>query len=303
MTLLSPDRRALLLGLAAAALPLAGVRAVPLDSFGEPLAVQASALRLHLIRDFDGTLRILRAIGFGEIELVSFPGFAGSTRGDTSALAPLAPRSIAERLARAGLACRSCHFTPAELTADALPRTAEWASAIGVRTMVLAGNELPRGATRDDVRRHADMLTAIGTRVRAAGFALAIHTDHHLWQPVDGRPAADGVLALVAPELVSLQLDFASVVQAGADGADLVARYGSRIHSLHLRDARTPADPNAYLPALPLGEGQVDWRAVLIAARRANIRRYIVEMQLRPLFGVFDACKQSLDYLRALDLG
>lgn len=298
------SRRQALLGGLAAATGGAAPPALALDTerLGEPLSVQALAIRRFLARDFAGTLRLLRAMGFGQIELASFPGMVGNFRGDFAPLEKLAPQTVRRELERAGLPCRSCHFLPAEFEPARWSQTLDWARGVGIRTMVLVDVHVPSRPSADAVKRFVEILNATGEQVKAAGLQMALHTDASLWSRFGDGLVADAVLAQVDAARCQLQLDFASVVQGDADGAALIDRYRGRITSLHLRDGRRPVDPEAYLPALPLGEGEVNWGQVMAAARRAGIRQYIVEMQLRPAFGMLDGLKTSIDYLRALKL-
>jgi sugar phosphate isomerase/epimerase len=284
---------------------LAGQRfatAMDIDVLGEPLGVQALAIRRFIVADLDGTLELLRAMDYGQIELVSFPGFVGNFRGDFTPLEYLPPSEIRRRIVRAGLDCHSCHFLAHEYEHSNWNETLDWARGIGIDTMVYAGGELPRQPTVDDMRRHFDLLNETGARVRTEGMRMAIHSDADFWRSAGDRTVADYFVEHVEPSHCAIQLDFGSVVQAGVEGAQIVERYGDRIESIHLRDGKPPIDPEAYLPALPLGEGDVDWRAVMAAARRVGIHRYIVEMQLRPLVGMLDALRTSVDYLKALQV-
>jgi sugar phosphate isomerase/epimerase len=295
-------RRLLALAAAAGASPLASA-ASPADAMDlrplSPLGFQAHTMRVPLARDFPGTLRVMRAMGFQAIELASFPGFVGDRRGDFTPLQNLAPARIRRIVADAGLACTSAHFLPPEFAPDKFARSLDWARGVGLDYMVYAGLDLPVMPTMDQLKAQLDVLNEAGARVQAAGLKMGFHSDAHVWRTLDGQSAVEEMMRRLDPKAVRIQMDFGTIVQTGADGAAILDRYPDRFFSVHLRDAKRPADTWAYLPAEPLGAGQVDWAAVMRAARRAKIGSYVVEMTRYP-GGVFDAMKQSYDYLSAL---
>jgi sugar phosphate isomerase/epimerase len=143
------------------------------------------------------------------------------------------------------------------------------------------------------------VLNAAGERVRAAGMKMGFHTDAAVWRTLDGQSATEEMMRRLDPRLVSIQMDFGTIVQTGSDGAAILERWPGRFFSVHLRDAKRPVDTYAYLPAAPLGTGEVDWTRVLRAARKAGVTSYVMEMVRYP-GGVLDGFKESIDYLRRL---
>jgi len=307
MNLPLPSRRAALaLGagvLAMSAAPRLAVtpaKAMDLATLS-PLGFQAHSIRIPLARDFPGTLRVMRAMGYEAVELAYFPGFAGNVRGGFTPLEDLRPDQIRRTISDADLICSSAHFLDDALQPDQFARSADWARGVGLTYMVHGGLALPARPSMDDLRRELDKLNETGVRVRAAGMRLGLHTSHHVWRTLDGQPAVEEMMRRLDPANCDIQIDFGSIVQAGVDGAAILDRYPGRFFSLHLRDAKTPEDSYAYLPAAPLGTGEVDWVAVLRAARRAGVKQYVVEMTQAP-GGVLDAKKESYDFLANLEI-
>lgn len=295
------NRRELLAGsLAASALAAAPARAMDLRRLA-PLAFQAHTMRAPLARDFPGALKVMRAMGFDAVELASFPGFVSDRRGGFGALAQLAPAQVRKTVAAAGLACTSAHFLPPQFQPDQFARSVDWAKGVGLTHMVYAGLELPERPTMDQLKAELDKLNEAGARVKAAGLQMGFHSDAHVWRVLDGQSATEEMMRRLNPKDVRIQMDFGTIIQTGADGAAILERYPDRFFSVHLRDAKRPADTWAYLPAEPLGTGEVDWARVIRAGERARVSHYVVEMTRYP-GGVFDAMKQSLDYLRSLQV-
>ena len=57
-----------------------------------------------------------------------------------------------------------------------------------------------------------------------------------------------------------------------------------------------------YLAAVPLGQGDLDWRAILAAARSAAIKMHIVEMNTQGAMDPIQALRLSVDYIRRLSI-
>jgi sugar phosphate isomerase/epimerase len=292
------------LAVAAAGAPLLApriARAMDLRQLA-PLAFQAHTMRAPLARDFPGTLKVMKAMGFEAVELASFPGFVGDRRGDFTPLQHLTPAQIRRTIADAGLACTSAHFLPPEFTPAQFDKSLAWARGVGLTHMVYAGLEAPAMPTMDQLKAELDKLNEAGARVRAAGLQMGFHSDAHVWRTLDGQSATEEMMRRLDPRNVQIQMDFGTVIQTGADGAAILRRYPGRFFSIHLRDAKRPADSWAYLPASPLGTGgEIDWAAVIRAGKAAGVQHYVVEMTRYP-GGVFDAMKESVDYLRALEV-
>ena len=83
----------------------------------------------------------------------------------------------------------------------------------------------------------------------------------------------DLMLAATDADLVKLQMDVYWVTKGGRDPATEIARLGSRVASLHLKDMdRTPERG-----ITSVGAGTVDFARILGAARRAGVSDYFVE--------------------------
>jgi sugar phosphate isomerase/epimerase len=246
--------------------------------FDAPLSFQVHTLRRLIQERFDQALLALRQAGFSGIEMASFPGFAGNAHGDFGALANVPPRELNLRIHAAGLRCKACLFLPDELLDPGrLDATLAWAHELGIEALILTG--LVDFPDRSTVEKIIERIQRTAARVRAAGFLLSIHTDQSQWASLDGRTIVAQLLAGVPSASASFELDLGGVVAYGLDPAALLTAHPGRFQALHLRDGRRPADPSAYVPSCPPGEGEVDFAHLLPAARRAGIRDYVVEME------------------------
>jgi sugar phosphate isomerase/epimerase len=98
------------------------------------------------------------------------------------------------------------------------------------------------------------------------------------------------------PRWVDFQLDVGWATIAGEDAAALVAQYGERISSLHVKDAIVTV-PNTDWEQTTVGQGDVDWAAVFRAGQ-GHIRYYTLEQD--PPVEPFSFAAESFRYVDCL---
>jgi sugar phosphate isomerase/epimerase len=294
-----PDRRVFLRRAAgAAAVMLAGPAA--LAAFRAPLAFQLFGLRTAAIQDLPGTLRRAASLGYGEVELVSFPGYAANTpRDGFGPLAGMQPADIRLAIQDAGLRVESCHFKMTQLEGNELGPSLGWARGVGIREIIVS--DISPGETPADWENNFARLASAGDALARAGFSLGLHTPSDVWRVFDDGRVFDRMLQRIRPARLNVQLDLSSTLSRDVDPVRVLTQHGRRIHSLHLRDGRKPAMPGDYVDALTLGQGEIRWRPLMAAARRAGVRRYVVEMVSRdPGLDPFEALRASAQFLRKI---
>jgi len=263
------------------------------------LGVQAHCLRHEMAEDFAGTLRRLAKLGLNRIELCSFPGCAGNPWGDFGPLAEWAPERIRDELEDFGLDCVSCHFFPPELTGEAIDTAVRWAKGFGSPTVVAAASPLVANSPLAEWRSVFEGLNRTGRRLREEGLNFAYHTQNDAWDTVDGVYLFDELLNLTDPELCAIELDLSGALVYPAEPLAAIRANPGRFLALHLRDGKRPESPVPWLPALALGEGDMDWPQTLAAAQQALVPYYLLEMEVEPSRSAFEAIEKSLGWLEA----
>jgi sugar phosphate isomerase/epimerase len=266
----------------------------------EQLGVQLHCLR-HAVREsLPGTLALIRRLGLDVVELVSFPGCRGNPWGDFGTAADLPPPSIRAALDEAGLRCPSVMVNEQELAPDRVDAVLDWIAGVGAYRVALTAFSLSPAASVPDWRAALASANAHAERCRDRGLAFVLHTQPELWKPVEGRRPIDFAPSLLDPSLVTLEYDPSGPVMHRADPLSLFDAWRGEFHAVHLRDARAPAEPIPYLPALPLGAGTIDWTAFLRASHQAGVDWYFLEMEVADPSKTFDALAGSLAHLASL---
>jgi len=130
--------------------------------------------------------------------------------------------------------------------------------------------------TPADYRRQGMLLTEIGKR--AAEFGIPVGFHNHMGTIAEKPEATDAILAAADPNYVKLELDVAHYVQGGGDPVAAVRKHDRRLLFLHLKDVKAIDNKDGY-EFVELGQGRVDFKALLTALKAAHFRGWgIVEL-------------------------
>ena len=225
----------------------------------DAIGLQLYTVRDLLQRDFDGTLAEVARIGYRKVE---FAGYFGRT-----------PAQVRAVLDRVGLTAPSAHVGVNLLRQD-LPAQIASAKTIGHEYLTAPSYPLTRTATLADFQRMAADFTAWGKACRDAGLRFAFHNHSVEFQQVGGRPGFEVLLTETDPALVDFELDLYWARFAGVDPVDLIERYPGRFTMWHVKDMRDPANTKAMVP---VGAGEIDFKAIFARAGRSGLRHFFVE--------------------------
>ena len=124
-----------------------------------------------------------------------------------------------------------------------------------------------------DWQELSELFNRVGDAARRRELGFCYHNHDFEFQPLEGKVPLDVMLAATDAALVKLQLDVYWVAKGGRDPASEIARLGSRVASLHLKDMdRTPGRGIA-----SVGSGTIDFARILSAAKLAGVADYFVE--------------------------
>lgn len=244
-----------------------------MSPFNWPLSFQSYGLREMLGKDFDGTLKKVRSIGYKGIEMCSPKGYEKIGFGPLTALSIDALR---RKIEDADMFCKSCHFMYGELKLDQIQNTIEYSKQLELTDLVISSAAVPHDATLDDWKKVADEMNKSAEQVKNAGLQLVYH-NHSVGPLFNGIQLYDELMRMFDPELIKMQFQIATISE-GIDVIDYLAKYPGRYISLHMHDW----DPEQK-KIVPLGKGVINWKKLLKTARKSGISDYgmIVEMETR----------------------
>lgn len=250
-------------------LSAAGVSALALSKFSIaadkhiPLGLQLYTVRTLAEADLPKVLAEIHQIGYEEVELYwnvyTHP-------------APELRRMIAD----AGLRAPSGHFDY-----DGLAGKLDYAHELGVEYMVCP--MLPdKLRTADGFKQAGEQFNKWGEQIQSHGMKFGFHNHNYEFQKFGETTGFDILMNNTDPKLVKLEMDCYWITQAGRDPVQMLKQYRDRIRMLHLKDRKPgfPATQQLNSSAehfTEVGNGNIDFKAILEQAQAQGIEYYFVE--------------------------
>ena len=181
------------------------------------------------------------------------------------------------------------------------------AKALGAKYVMCAWIPHEKGKfSEKNAREAAQVFNAAGEKFRKAGITFTYHCHGYEFQPRETGNGDGTLFDLIVgetkPEFVSFEIDVFWAAQGGADPAKLIEKHGSRFKLMHVKDLRKGAAINSMGGApdedsVAMGEGQIDWPAVLKSARKAGVEYYFIEDEAK---NAVEQIPRSLRYLESV---
>jgi len=240
------------------------------ESFTGPLGLQLYSLRGEFgANGVEKTLDHVKAMGITNCELAGVP--ANTT-----------PEKYKAQLEERGLKPISGHFPFDKFKKD--PESiAKEAKALGLKFAGCAW--IPHKDPFDEktCREAADVFNKAGEILAKEGITCFYHTHGYEFQPHGDGTLFDLFMTETKKEFVSVQMDVMWVVFPGQDPVKLLEKYTSRWVSLHLKDLKKGVALGSLKGGtdvkndVVLGTGQMDWPAILKAAKAVGVKYYFIE--------------------------
>lgn len=245
-----------------------------------PIAVQ-----MYTLRDagsLDQQLKIVHDAGVGAVETVGTQN--------------VSPVELKQLLDKYSIKAVSSHVQLAELRKD-LDGVVAFNRSIGNTMLVVPYlDEKERPTDAAGWTALGQELGRIATRAQASGMRLAYHNHDFELVDFDGRTGLELLFAAAGPDLQT-ELDLAWVARAGYDPATMLGKFRGRLFAVHAKDNAPKGQAEDQGGFAAVGQGVLDWNAILPAAADAGVQWYIVEHDHpRDPAKVIQA---SADYLRA----
>ncbi len=226
----------------------------------KPIAVQMYTLRNA--GTLDQQLKIVHDAGVHAVETVGTQ--------DVSAA------ELKQLLDKYGIKAISSHTALADLRND-LDKVVAFNRAIGNTTLVvpyLDSKDRPTDAA--GWAALGKELGGISERVRAKGMRLAYHNHDFELVDFDGRTGLELLFEAAGPNLQT-ELDLAWVARSGHDPVVMLGKFRGRLFAVHAKDNAPKGQAEDEGGFAAVGQGVLDWNAILPAAGSAGVKWYIVE--------------------------
>lgn len=243
-----------------------------------PVALQMYTLRDAAAKDFPGTLREAARIGYEGIELA---GTGGMTA-----------RDLKELLGDLGLRIAGSHVGLADLEGN-LMAALDYNAELGNPYIVCPWLPEDRRGSASAYASLGALFNRVGEACQTRGMTFCYHNHAFEFDVFDGKPGLDILFESSDPKLVQAELDTYWVQFGGHDPVAYLRKLSGRAPLVHLKDMTGDASRTF----AELGQGVMDWDAILPACAEAGAKWLIVEQdscQRPPL----ESVRISFDYLR-----
>ena len=248
------------------------------------LGAQLYTVRDILPKDPAAVIKAIAAIGYKEVE--------GS---------PELLTQHAQLLAANGLTMPCAMVNLPAPTADQLEPTISNAHNLGLKNL---GLSYLNDKERLDIPAALAAMNRAAELAHNAGMRFYYHNHCFEFAGTPGQRVFDRIVNDCSPK-VMLECDVFWLAIGGQDPAAIIKQLGKRVLSLHLKDVakgtavyykESEVPRTAFKEA---GNGTVDFKAVLAAAKKAGVKHFFVEQDQTP-GDPLASIRQSYEYLRQL---
>jgi len=244
------------------------------------LAVQLYTLRDHCktAADLALSLKQVKAIGYGAVQV--------------SGVGPIPPEEIRHLADAEGIRICATHEDGA-LICESPEAVVERLGTLGCTDTAYPYPHAPL-ATLDDIKRLAESLDRSGDVLRRAGMRLSYHNHAIEFRKIAGKTVLQWLYDLTDAKNLQGEPDTYWVQTGGGDPVEWCQRLHGRLPLLHLKDYKIGDDNKPTMTEI--GNGNLNWPAIVRAAEVSGCTWYIVEQDICPA-DPFDSLAQSWKYL------
>ena len=228
------------------------------------------AAQLYTVRQFTQTaedmartLQRVRQIGYRAVQL--------------SGLGPISAEELKTMLDEAGIAVCTTH-TAYERLRDDLPAVIREHQLWDCRNVAVGS--MPREyreAGEEGFRRFAREASEVGRKLHEAGLTFSYHNHSFEFERFGGRLGLEMLFEESDPRYFQAEIDTYWVQHGGGDPAAWIRRFRGRMPVVHLKDM---AIVNGAQVFAEVGEGNLNWPAIMDACREAGVQWYAVEQDI-----------------------
>jgi len=248
--------------------------------------------QLYTVRAFTQTIE-----GIAEtLERVADIGYAAI---QISAFGPVDPEEVAKLVEDTGLVVAGTHVSwdrfLNELD-DVIAEHKMW----GCEHAAIGGLFAPEYRGADGVRRFLDELAPIAKRLTQAGIDFSYHNHNHELARYGDKTWLEMLYDQAPPEMLRAEIDTYWIQAGGGDPAAWIRKCAGREPLLHLKDMTVT--PEREQRMAEVGEGNMNWPAILQAAEEGGVEWYLVEQDHCYDRDPFESLAISHRNLRAMGL-
>jgi sugar phosphate isomerase/epimerase len=269
-----------------------------------PIALQLYSVRDDLDRDFEGTLRKVKALGYDGVE---FAGLYGRK-----------PSEIKKIINELNLTPVSAHVSFDDINADPKGIIAAYVE-IGCKHIAIPYLTPEYRPGTDKFNDVIECAKSFGKMAKEAGLTLLYHNHDFEFEKIDGEYALDILYKSVPKDHLQTELDTCWVNVGGENPSAYVRKYAGRSPVVHLKDFVMPGKKpdkmyeligieddkketeTAAFEFRPLGLGVQNFPEILKACKDAGTEWVVIEQDMPSMNKTPMECAEtSIKYLKRL---
>jgi sugar phosphate isomerase/epimerase len=219
------------------------------------IGLQLYTIRQLMVLDMASALTAVADAGYTEVE---FAGYFDKS-----------PEQVRGLVEQSGLDPVGSHVS-IELLRDDAAAVIATAQTVGHRYLIVPYLPEPE-RTIEGFQRLAADLNTIGRQCQDAGITIGYHNHDFEFAPLDGTKGYDVLLEETDPDVVTFELDFYWMAQAGGDIMTYLDSNPGRFRLCHVKD-RGPVGQ-----MMDVGIGTLLWPQYFHRAKAAGLQHFLVE--------------------------
>ncbi|MDD3410983.1 MAG: sugar phosphate isomerase/epimerase [Eubacteriales bacterium] len=263
------------------------------------IGYQLYSARAEAEKDFEGTLKALKDMGYDGIE---FAGFFDRKAEDVAAM-----------LQKLGLKAASSHVPFRAILADP-DGVISYHKALNCQWIAVPYLEDADRPGTPGFGKVVREISLFGRKCHEAGIQLLYHNHDFEFVKVSGEYGLDFLYDAIEPEALQTELDTCWVKYSGENPVDYLRKYAGRAPIVHLKDyvgvkselppyaliGQAESAPKGEVPFMfkPFGFGCQDAQAVIAAAEEAGAQWVIVEQDESPERTPLESAAMSLSTVK-----
>ncbi len=228
------------------------------------------AAQLYTVREFTQTpegvaetFKKVRAIGYEAVQV--------------SAFGPVDPKDVKQMLDDNGLVCCITHIGYDRLKDD-LPAVIDQHKLWNCKHVAIGSMPQQFRGGVEGIRQFAVEANEIGRKLAEADLTFSYHNHSFEFTRTGDTTMMDVLFKETDPRYVKSELDTYWVQHGGADPAAWIRRMKDRMPVVHLKDMTIQEGKTQVMAEV--GEGNMNWPAILDACREAHVEWYAVEQDI-----------------------
>jgi sugar phosphate isomerase/epimerase len=223
---------------------------------------------MYTLRDFTKTSKDI-AITLARVKKMGYDAV------QLSALGKIDAAELAKILENEGLTCCATHVAPERLRDE--PAAVIEDHRLWNCQYTAIGGFFPKKPTAKDWPEFARSYNATAEKYRNSGLRIGYHNHSHELARYDGKVVLQTLLDEFSPD-IWMEIDTYWIQHGGGDPAAWIDKVAGRIPCVHLKDMSIT--PEREQQMAEVGEGNLNWPAILSACKRAGVEWYIIEQDI-----------------------